>query len=149
MEVILLENVDNLGDKNDVVTVKNGYGRNYLIPKGLATIANKSSKKHAEEVIKQQSAKAAKLKEDMEAVAEKLQSKALKVGAKAGTSGKLFGSVTTIQLADALKKQFDIDVDRRKIKIIGEEIKALGAYKANVILHKEITTEIDFEVVED
>jgi large subunit ribosomal protein L9 len=148
MEVILLENLDNLGDKNDVVTVKNGYGRNYLIPKGLAIIASKSSKKHADEVKKQQSAKAAKLKENMVAIAESLQTKVLKVGAKAGATGKLFGSVTNIQLAEALKKQFDIDLDRRKIKL-DDEIKALGTYKATVVLHKEVTAVIDFEVVED
>lgn len=148
MEVILLDSVDNLGDKNDIVSVKNGYGRNYLIPKGLAKIADKSSKKHAEEIVKQQSAKASKLKEDMMALVESLQSKVLSVGAKAGVNGKLFGSVTNIQLADALKKQFDIDIDRRKIKLT-EEIKSLGTYKTTVILHKEITAEIDFEVVED
>jgi large subunit ribosomal protein L9 len=148
MEVILLENVDNLGDKNDVVIVKNGYGRNYLIPKGLAIIASKSSKKHADEVKKQQSAKAAKLKEDMLAIVENLQSKVLTVGAKAGSNGKLFGSVTNIQLAESLKKQFDIDIDRRKIKL-SDEIKALGTYKATVVLHKEVTAVIDFEVVED
>jgi large subunit ribosomal protein L9 len=148
MEVILLENVDNLGDKNDVVIVKNGYGRNYLIPKGLAIIASKSSKKHADEVKKQQSAKAAKLKEDMLAIVENLQSKVLTVGAKAGSNGKLFGSVTNIQLAESLKKQFDIDIDRRKIKL-SDEIKALGTYKATVVLHKEVTAVIDFEVIED
>jgi large subunit ribosomal protein L9 len=148
MEVILLENVDNLGDKNDVVIIKNGYGRNYLIPKGLAIIASKSSKKHADEVKKQQSAKAAKLKEDMLAIVENLQSKVLTVGAKAGSNGKLFGSVTNIQLAESLKKQFDIDIDRRKIKL-SDEIKALGTYKATVVLHKEVTAVIDFEVVED
>ncbi len=148
MEVILLENLDNLGDKNDVVTVKNGYGRNYLIPKGLAIIASKSTKKHAEEVKKQQSAKDAKLKENMLAIAENLQSKILKVGAKAGATGKLFGSVTNIQLAESLKKQFDIDLDRRKIKL-DDEIKSLGTYKATVVLHKEVTAVIDFEVIED
>jgi large subunit ribosomal protein L9 len=148
MEVILLENVDNLGDKNDVVIIKNGYGRNYLIPKGLAIIASKSSKKHADEVKKQQSAKAAKLKEDMLAIVENLQSKVLTVGAKAGSNGKLFGSVTNIQLAESLKKQFDIDIDRRKIKL-SDEIKALGTYKATVVLHKEVTAVIDFEVIED
>jgi large subunit ribosomal protein L9 len=148
MEVILLENVDNLGDKYDVVIIKNGYGRNYLIPKGLAIIASKSSKKHADEVKKQQSAKAAKLKEDMLAIVENLQSKVLTVGAKAGSNGKLFGSVTNIQLAESLKKQFDIDIDRRKIKL-SDEIKALGTYKATVVLHKEVTAVIDFEVVED
>ncbi|MEZ5009723.1 MAG: 50S ribosomal protein L9 [Chitinophagales bacterium] len=148
MEVLLLKNVENLGDKNEVVTVKNGYGRNYLIPQGMAIIANKSLKKHAQEIAIQQSAKAKKLLEDMTAIAASLQEKVLKVGAKAGASGKLFGSVNNIQLAEAMKKQFDLDIDRRKIKIAGD-IKELGTYKASVVLHKELTTEIDFEVIEE
>lgn len=148
MEVILLQNVSGLGDKNDILTVKNGYGRNYLIPQGLAMVATKSAKKHAEEIKVQQSAKAAKHLEDMKALAESLQTKTLKIGAKAGSNGKLFGSVNNIQLAEALKKQFDLDVDRRKIRLLSE-IKELGSYQATVALHKELTTEITFEVVED
>ena len=148
MEVILLQNVENLGERNDVVTVRNGYGRNYLIPKRMAIVATPSGKKHMEEIHRQQSAKAAKLLEDMQAIAEKLNSKAIRVGAKAGTSGKLFGSVTTIQLADAIKREFDIDVDRRSINLV-EEVKSLGTYKATVVLHKEVEAEVDFEVVQD
>lgn len=148
MELILLQDVDNLGERNDIVTVKNGYGRNYLIPQGMAKIATPSEKKHALEIKKQQSAKARKLMEDMQALAAKIASTTLKVGAKAGTSGKLFGSVTNIQLADALKKQFDIDIDRRKIKL-NEEIKTLGTFTAKVELHREVAADIEFEVVED
>jgi len=148
MELILIQDVENLGERNDIVTVKNGYGRNYLIPQGLATIASPSKKKHALEIKKQQSAKALKLIEDMQAIADSLASKTLQVGAKAGTSGKLFGSVTNIQLADAIKKQFDIDIDRRKIKL-KEEIKSLGTYKAAVELHREVSANIEFEVVQD
>ncbi len=148
MEIVLLQNVDGLGEKNDILTVKNGYGRNYLIPKGLAMVASKSTKKHAEEIKVQQSAKAKKLLEDMQAIARTLEETTVKVGAKAGASGKLFGSVNNIQLADALKKQFNLDIDRRKIKI-SDDIKELGTYKAKVSLHKELTTEIQFEVVED
>ena len=148
MELILTQDVENLGERNDIVTVKNGYGRNFLIPQGLATIATASKKKHALEIKKQQSAKAMKMIADMQAIADNLASKTLKVGAKAGTSGKLFGSVTNIQLADAIKKQFDIDIDRRKIKL-KEEIKSLGTYKAAVELHREVSANIEFEVVQD
>ncbi len=148
MELILLQDVDNLGERNDIVTVKNGYGRNYLIPQGMAKIATPSEKKHALEIKKQQSAKARKFMEDMQALASKIASTTIKVGAKAGTSGKLFGSVTNIQLADALKKQFDIDIDRRKIKL-NEEIKTLGTFTAKVELHREVAAEIEFEVIED
>ena len=143
-----MQDVENLGERNDIVTVKNGYGRNFLIPKGMARVATPSGKKHVLEIKKQQSAKAQKLIEDMQALAAQISSKTVTVGAKAGTSGKLFGSVTNIQLADALKKQFDIDIDRRKIKV-SEEIKSLGNYKATVELHREVSAEIDFEVVQD
>ncbi|HRH58411.1 MAG TPA: 50S ribosomal protein L9 [Chitinophagales bacterium] len=146
MEVILLKDVDNLGTKFDVVNVKPGYGRNFLIPKGFAQVANVSNKKHNEEIKKQQSAKIAKLIEDYKALAEKLKASKIVVGAKAGTTGKLFGSVTNIQVAEALKKQFDLTVDRKKVHIIGE-VKEVGSYKATVNLYKEVVTEIEFEVV--
>ena len=148
MEVILLQNVENLGERHDIVSVKNGYGRNFLIPKGMAMVAKKSDKKHVAEIRKQQSAKALKLLEDMQALAASLGSKAIKVGAKAGTTGKLFGSVTNIQVADAIKKEFGVEVDRRKIKLT-EEVKALGGYKATLDLHKDVIAEIEFEVVQD
>ncbi|QQR97620.1 MAG: 50S ribosomal protein L9 [Sphingobacteriales bacterium] len=146
MEIILLQDVDKLGLKFDVVNVKPGYGRNYLIPKGLAKVANTSNKKHLEEILKQRSAKIAKLTEEMKQLAEKLVASKITVGAKAGTSGKLFGSVTNIQVSDALKNQFNLEVDRKKIQILGE-VKELGTYKANVSLYKEIMAEIQFEVV--
>ncbi|MEZ5053750.1 MAG: 50S ribosomal protein L9 [Chitinophagales bacterium] len=146
MEVILLKDIENLGTKFDVVNVKPGYGRNYLIPQGFAQIANASNKKHNEEIKKQQSAKIAKLIEDFKALAEKLKASKVIVGAKAGTTGKLFGSVTNIQVAEALKNQFDLQVDRKKVHIIGE-VKEVGTYKANVNLYKEVSTEIEFEVV--
>lgn len=148
MNIILLQDVENLGSKFDVVTVRPGYGRNYLIPKGMAKVANTSNVKHLEEIRKQQSAKIAKKIADMQALADSLKDKVLTVGAKAGTSGKLFGSVTTVQLADVLKKQFDIDVDRRKIHMT-EEVKSLGSYKASVNLFKDVVAEIAFEVVQD
>lgn len=146
MEVILLKDIENLGTKFDVVAVKAGYGRNYLIPQGFAQTANASNKKHNEEIKKQQSAKIAKLIEDYRVLAEKLKASKIVVGSKAGTSGKLFGSVTNIQVAEALKKQFDLTIDRKKVHIIGE-VKEVGTYKATVNLYKEVTTEIDFEVI--
>jgi len=146
MEVILLKDVDNLGMKFDVVAVKPGYGRNFLIPQGLAQVANVSNKKHVEEVKKQQSAKIAKMIEDYKQLADKLKESKIQVGAKSGTSGKLFGSVTNIQVAEALKKQFDLTVDRKKIHIQGE-VKELGVYKATVNLFKDVTTDIEFEVI--
>ncbi len=146
MEIILLKDVDNLGLKFDVVSVKPGYGRNFLIPKGFAQVANASNKKHVEEVKKQQSAKIAKLIEDYKALAEQLKATKIIVGAKAGSTGKLFGSVTNIQVAEALKKQFDLTVDRKKVHIQGE-VKEVGTYKATVNLYKEVATEIEFEVV--
>jgi large subunit ribosomal protein L9 len=146
MEVILLKDVDNLGSRFDVVTVKPGYGRNFLIPQGFAQIANAANKKHVEEVKKQQSAKIAKLVDDYKQLAEKLKASRIQVGAKSGTTGKLFGSVTNIQVAEALKKQFDLTVDRKKIHIQGE-VKELGAYKATVSLYKDVAADIEFEVV--
>ena len=148
MNIILLQEVENLGRQLDLVTLRPGYGRNYLIPKGMAKVANTSNVKHLEEIRKQQSAKIAKKIADMQALADSLKDKVLTVGAKAGTSGKLFGSVTTVQLADVLKKQFDIDVDRRKIHMT-EEVKSLGSYKASVNLFKDVVAEIAFEVVQD
>ncbi len=146
MEVILLKDIENLGVKFDVVTVKPGYGRNYLIPQGFAQVANSSNLKHNEEIKKQQSAKIAKLIEDYKVLAEKLKASKIVVGAKAGTTGKLFGSVTNIQVAEALKKQFDLTVDRKKVHISGE-VKELGTHKATVNLYKEVVAEIEFEVV--
>ena len=148
MDIILLQDVENLGSKFDVVKVKAGYGRNFLLPQGMAKVANSSNVKHLEEIRKQQSAKIAKKMEDMQKIADQLKDKVLQIGAKAGTSGKLFGSVTTIQIADALKSQFDLDVDRKKIHL-AEEIKNLGTYKATVNLFKEIVADINFEVIQD
>ena len=123
MDIILLQDVENLGSKFDVVKVKAGYGRNFLLPKGMAKVANSSNVKHLEEIRKQQSAKIAKKMEDMQKIADQLKDKVLQIGAKAGTSGKLFGSVTTIQIADALKSQFDLDVDRKKIHLAEERVR--------------------------
>lgn len=148
MELILLQDVANLGAKYDTVKVKPGYGRNFLIPKGMAQIANASNKKHLAEIQKQRSAKIAKLVEEMKAKAASLEATTLTIGAKAGSTGKLFGSVTNIQIADALKSSANIDVDRKKI-IIQQEVKELGTYKAQVTLYKDVVANITFDVVED
>lgn len=148
MEVILLKKVDNLGVKNDVVKVKPGYGRNYLIPQGMAIVANASNVKHVEEIKKQQSAKLKKQLEELKQTVESLQNKTIKIGAKAGSNGKLFGSVTSIQIAEAIKNQTGTEVERRKVSLY-EEVKTLGTYKAKVEFHKEVIADVTFEVVED
>jgi len=146
MQVILKQDVSKLGFKNDVVKVRPGYGRNFLIPRGVATLATDGNLKALTEVKKQQSFKEEKLRKEATANAEKLNGLSLKVGAKAGESGKIFGSVTNIQVADALKKA-GFDVERKNIEIIGEAIKQLGSYTAKVRLFKEITSTINFEVI--
>ena len=148
MEVILKQDVDNLGSINDIVSVKAGYGRNYLIPKGMAILATPSMKKVMAENVKQQAHKAAKVKDEAEAIAGKLEGVSLRIGAKAGESGKIFGSVNTIQLAEALVKA-GFEIDRKKISIKEEPIKNLGSYTAKIKLHKEVTQEVAFEVVEE
>jgi large subunit ribosomal protein L9 len=148
MEIILLQDVANLGSKNDIVTVKPGYGRNYLIPKKYAVLATESNRKVLAENIKQQAHKQQKLKEEATKLVEKLKSMTIKIGAKAGENGKIFGSVNTIMLADTIKN-LGITVERKNISITDEPIKQLGKYKANVKLHKEVHAEIEFEVVEE
>lgn len=145
MKVILREDVQKLGYKDDVVEVKNGYGRNYLIPQGLATIATSSSLKVLEENIKQTQRKQAQVIADAEALLKTLEGLKLSIGTKAGSNGKIFGSVTTIQIAQALKDAGH-DVDRRKISIPGD-IKELGEYKAKINLHRGIEAEIDIDVI--
>ncbi len=145
MEIILLQDVQNLGYKDDVVKVKNGYGRNYLIPQGKAILATPSAKKQLEENLKQRAHKLAKIKADAEELAAKLNGVSLQIGAKTSATGTIFGSVNNIQIAEALAKQgFDID---RKIIYINDNVKELGSYKATVKLHKEVSAEINFEVV--
>jgi large subunit ribosomal protein L9 len=148
MEVILKRDLDRLGSANEIITVKNGYGRNYLIPRGLAVLATESAKKVHAENERQQAHKAAKVQEDAQAVADKLAGTKLIVSTKAGEKGKIFGSVNTIQLSDALSKE-GYDIDRRNITIIDEPIKELGSYKATVKVHKTISVEIDFDVVQE
>lgn len=148
MEVLLKKHVDNLGDKDEIVTVKNGYGRNYLIPQGIAILATESVKKMHAETLRQRAHKEEKIIKEAEALAEKLVNATIKVGAKVGENGKIFGSVTNVQVAEVLDKG-GFAVERKFIKILGDNIKSVGKYKANVRLHKTITKEIEFEVVEE
>jgi large subunit ribosomal protein L9 len=146
MEIILKKDLKGLGYKNDIVKVKNGYGRNFLIPQGVAVLATDSNKKMQAEEIKQSSFKEQKLRTEATASAEKLAGVSVKVGAKAGESGKIFGSVTNIQLAEALKKA-GYDIERKNIEMNEDQIKALGTYTAKVRLFKEISATVNFEVI--
>lgn len=145
MEVILTNDVVKLGDKNDLVKVKPGYGRNYLIPQGLAIVANDSNKRAWEDMKRQDARREDKLMKELQSVVTKLQAATVKVGAKAGTNEKLFGTVTSLQLADAIKKQLNIPIDRKKIQM-PEEVKTLGAFVAVVDLHKDVKVDLNFEV---
>lgn len=146
MEVILKQDLKGLGYKNDIVKVKNGYGRNFLIPQRIAVLATDSNKKMQAEEIKQSSFKEQKLRNEATALVAKFADVTVKVGAKAGESGKIFGSVTNIQLAEALKKA-GYDVERKNIEMNEESIKALGTYTAKVRLFKEVSATINFEVI--
>ena len=148
MEVILKQDVKGLGYKHDLVTVRNGYGRNFLIPQGVATLATESAKKMHAETMKQRSFKEDKLRKEATANAEKLAGVTLKVGAKSGENGKIFGSVTNIQLADAFQKA-GYNIERKNIEISGDGIKQLGTYSAKVRLYKEIAATVNFEVVSE
>ena len=146
MEIILKKDLKGLGYKNDIVKVKNGYGRNFLIPQGVAVLATGSNKKMQAEEIKQSSFKEQKLRSEATTLAVKFADVTVKVGAKAGESGKIFGSVTNIQLAEALKKA-GIDVERKNIEMNEDAIKNLGTYSAKVRLFKDISATINFEVI--
>lgn len=146
MEVILNQDVKGLGYKYDIIKVKAGYGRNYLIPRGIAVLATESNKKVQAETLKQRSFKEEKLRKEAAENAEKLNGVTLKIGAKAGESGKIFGSVSNIQVAEALKAA-GYDVERKNIELNTEAIKSLGTYSAKVRLYKEIAATVNFEVV--
>ena len=146
MEVILKQDIKGLGFKDDKVKVANGYGRNFLLPKGMATLATESAKKMHAEMLKQRAFKEDKLRKEAAANVEKLAGLTVKVGAKAGENGKIFGSVTTIQLAEALNKA-GFAVERKNIEITEEAIKQLGTYTAKVRLFKEVSASISFEVI--
>ncbi len=145
MQVILKQDVKNLGEKDDIVSVKPGYGRNYLIPQGHATLATESARKVLAENIKQAQFKQEKIKKDADAIAAQLSDVTLTIGAKAGETGKIFGAVNTIQVSDALKK-LGFDVDRRRITF-ETDVKFVGDYIANLNLHKEVKVQVPFTVV--
>lgn len=145
MEIILKKNVDKLGYKDEVVTVKNGYGRNFLIPQGYATLATESAKKAHAEVMRQRAHKESKIKDEADAIATKLGELTVAVIAKTGENGKIFGSVNTIAISEALKAE-GIDIDRKSIKIVNEPIKEIGVYEAIANLHKEVKVTFNFEV---
>ena len=146
MEVILKQDVNNLGFTNDIVQVKDGYARNHLIPKGLAIIANDTNRKILNELLKQQAFKAEKIKNEAQAIQKALEGLNLRIAAKAGTSGKIFGSVNTVQIVNAIKEAKNIEIDRKKIHLNEDSVKELGTYTAKVKLHKEVSVEIPFEV---
>jgi len=136
MQVILIENVEGLGKTNDMVTVKGGYGRNYLLPRKMALMANDSNRKIANEILAQANRREEKVLSQYQGLVDKINTEAIKVGAKVGTTGKIFGSVTNVQLAEAIKKATGEEVDRRKITIKSEEVKQLGEYEAQLVLHR-------------
>ena len=146
MEIILKQDVELLGSKHDTVTVKSGYARNFLIPKGMAVAATPSAKKVVAEVIRQQAHKAAKAVEQAQALAKNLEGLSLEIGAKAGETGKIFGSVNSIQIAEAIQTA-GYNVDRKVIKIEEDSIKQLGDYEAMLKLHKEVNATVKFKVI--
>ena len=148
MNVILKQDMPNLGHKDDIVTVKNGYARNYLIPKGYAINATAQNKKVHEEILRQRAHKEAELKEAALQMAEELKKVSLTIGAKTSTKGKIFGSVNTIQIAEALIEK-GFDVERKNISIKDDLIKEIGSYSATVKLHKEVLVDIPFEIVSE
>lgn len=146
MQVILIQDVDNLGGANELVTVKNGYARNYLIPQKKAVEANSSNMKQMEERQKQKAKKEAKLLSEINSVISVLKESPLKIGAKTGTSGKIFGSVTSLQISRAIRDQKGFEIDRKRIHIT-DEVKELGTYKASIDFGNGNNTEVEFEVV--
>jgi large subunit ribosomal protein L9 len=146
MEVILLQDVNKLGQKDDLVNVKNGYGSNFLIPKGYAVAATPSAKKMHAENLKQRAHKEEKIKVTAQETASKLAEVSLVIGAKTSSSGKIFGSVNTIQLAEALKEK-GIEIDSKNITLPEDQIKEVGKYKAVIKLHREVRVDIGFEIV--
>ena len=145
MEIILKQDVDNLGHKDEIVNVKPGYARNYLIPQGYAIMATASAKKVYEENMKQKAHKEAKLREDAEVVAEKMNGLSLRIGTKTSSTGKIFGSINTVMIAEALEKE-GFNIERKNITLKGEAIKEVGNYEANVKIYKNIKVVVPFEV---
>lgn len=148
MEIILLQDVPRLGSKDDIVNVKDGYARNFLIPQRQAVVATESAKKVLSENQRQRAHKEAKLKEEAQAIAAKLEGLKISIGAKTSTTGKIFGSVNNIQIAEALKEN-GFDIDRKQITIKEDAIKEVGKHVAKIKLHREVYFELEFEVVSE
>lgn len=146
MEIILTQDVKNLGYKNDIVNVKPGYARNYLIPQGMAILATESARKVLAENMRQQAYKQEKIKKEAEEIAAVLEGLSLRIPAKAAQTGKIYGSVNNVQIANAIKEAKGIEIDRKQILVDDDTIKEVGNYKAKVRLHKDVTVEISFEV---
>lgn len=146
MKIILLKDMNNVGDKHEVVEVKNGYGRNYLIPQGLGVIANPTNMAKLDTLRAEEEAKEAARLEEYKEMVTQLEGKSLNIGVKAGTSGKIFGSVTALQISQAISEQLNLEVPRKKI-VLEQEVKELGDYSAVLNLHKEVSTTINFSLV--
>ena len=146
MEIILKQDMPGLGHKDDIINVKTGYARNYLIPKGYAILATEREKKIHNENLRQRAHKEEKIKNEALGLAEKMEGTELTIGAKTSSTGKIFGSVNTIQIAEALQQK-GFEIDRKNISLAEENIKNVGKYKAEIKLHREVTVEIDFEIV--
>ena len=149
MEIILKQDVANLGYKDDIVTVKNGYANNYLLPQGMAIIATPVNKKIHAETLRQRAYKEEKLRKDAETLKAALDGKNVRLLTKVGENGQLFGSVNNIQIAEALKEQYNYDVDRKKIVVDGAKIKEVGTYTAIVNVYRDIKAQLNLEVVSD
>ncbi|HNX21527.1 MAG TPA: 50S ribosomal protein L9 [Bacteroidales bacterium] len=147
MEIILKQDVQKLGYADDIVKVKDGYARNYLIPQGLAIQASEPNKKMLAETLKQRAFKLEKIRKEAEFLAGKIDGLTLKIGAKASEKGTIFGSVTNIAVAQALKEQHDIEIDRKRITLPSEHIKELGTYTAQINIHKDIKVTVNLEVI--
>ncbi|VAW17001.1 LSU ribosomal protein L9p [hydrothermal vent metagenome] len=146
MEIILTQDIERLGHKDDIVEVKNGYARNFLIPQKKAIIATELAKKVLAENKKQRAHKEAKLKDEALVIAAKIENKKVKIGAKTSSTGKIFGSVNTIMLAEAINKK-GFEIDRKQISLPEDSIKEVGTYTAKIKLHKEVVIDLEFEVV--
>lgn len=146
MDLILLKDIDKLGDKHSLVKVKPGYGRNFLIPQGAAVTANAANRKKLDTLIAEEEAKEAARLDEYKELASKIEGQSLKIGVKAGTSGKIFGSVSSVTISQAIKEQLGIDVERKKI-VLPEEVKEVGTYNATINFHKEVVKTLPFEVI--
>ena len=146
MEIILLTDIANLGHKDDIVDVKQGYGRNYLIPQGYAILATPSARKVVAENLRQRAHKEAKLKAEAEEIAAQLAEVKLTIGAKTSSTGKIFGSVNSIRISESLKEK-GFDIDRKKIVL--KDVKEIGTYTALIKLHREVKVDVEFEVVSE